>query len=316
MKGASAFHDDGLRAVLEFAKRRNYRFVTPTPATHARVIARPDRRVARTIEEVLGWNLPFRPAEVDRELVLCLRAAGALENAGSLLRSRVRLSSLHNQLYLHSSYPTDTADAVFFGPDSYRFADLIRAELRAPMGNGGRIADIGTGAGVGIICAALACNEARLFGTDVNPEALRLARLNAEAAGISVQFIEGSALDGVPTPLDLITINPPYIIDGGERAYRDGGDMHGGEVSLRLSRAAMKALAPAGRLILYTGSAVVDGVDELRAALLEAAAEQGCSVSYREIDPDVFGEELEKPQYPEVDRIAVISAVFTRDRKE
>ncbi len=42
------------------------------------------------------------------------------------------------------------------------------------------------------------------------------------------------------------------------------------------------------------------------------AHEHGCMLEYRELDPDVFGEELEHPAYAAVDRIALIAAVFER----
>jgi hypothetical protein len=38
----------------------------------------------------------------------------------------------------------------------------------------------------------------------------------------------------------------------------------------------------------------------------------GCTLDYREIDPDVFGEELSKPIYADVERIAVVGAVITK----
>ena len=71
-------------------------------------------------------------------------------------------------------------------------------------------------------------------------------------------------------------------------------------------------LAGGGRLILYTGSAIIGGADPLREALASALAVRGCSLRYREIDPDVFGEELDGPAYAEVDRIALVAAIATR----
>ncbi len=53
-----------------------------------------------------------------------------LEAHGELWRSRVRWSSLGDLLLVHSAWPTDSSDAVFFGPDSYRFAQLIEDHLR------------------------------------------------------------------------------------------------------------------------------------------------------------------------------------------
>ncbi|WP_294058995.1 hypothetical protein [Sphingomonas sp.] len=65
-------------------------------------------------------------------------------------------------------------------------------------------------------------------------------------------------------------------------------------------------------MILYTGSAVVRSEDRLGAALAWLAQEQAVSLAYRELDPDVFGEELERPAYAEADRIAVVAAIFSR----
>src|SRR3546814_6418322 len=39
--------DEALLSLLRLLKQQDYRFVTPKPATHARVIARPDRKRAR-----------------------------------------------------------------------------------------------------------------------------------------------------------------------------------------------------------------------------------------------------------------------------
>src|SRR3546814_3645905 len=57
--------DEALLSLLRLLKQQDYRFVTPTPATHARVIARPDRKRARSLEDILGWSLPFEPSVLD-----------------------------------------------------------------------------------------------------------------------------------------------------------------------------------------------------------------------------------------------------------
>jgi len=297
--------------LLGLLKDLDYRFVTPTPATHARVLARPDRRQASDLRDIFGWSLPFAPELLPQPILECLRAAHAVREEGPLLRSQVRVSKLHDDLYLHSAYPTEQEDSVFFGPDSYRFADLIAAELAArPLEPEARIADIGGGAGVGALVAARSCPEAQVVMTDINPKALRLARINAAAAGLEIETVEGSGLNGVKPPLDLVTLNPPYIIDEAGRTYRDGGGMHGGELSLDLTIEAMDRLADAGRVLLYTGSAIVKGEDALRHALSKEAERRGLRLEYRELDPDVFGEELTKPQYRDVERIALVAATI------
>jgi methylase of polypeptide subunit release factors len=304
--------DAALFELLQALKSRGYRFVTPTPATHARIVARPDRRHARSLTDVLGWSLPFEDDLLEPELLDLLGAADMIDRSSDAPKARCRVSTLHDHLFLHSAYPTDDENSVFFGPDSYRFADFVRAHLRDC--EGARIVDIGTGAGVGGVVAADACRKARVTLTDINPQALRLARINALAAGIDAELVETSGLRDVEGAIDVAIANPPYIIDPDGRTYRDGGDMHGGRLSLDMAREATERLAPGGQLFLYTGSAIVDGRDELHEALEAAMAEAGCSLDYRELDPDVFGEELEQPHYADVDRIAVVGAVVRKQR--
>jgi methylase of polypeptide subunit release factors len=300
--------DAALEALLGELGAAGYRFVTVTPATHARVVARRDKRVARDRRDMLGWSLPFAP-DFDPRLETLLAQAGMIAPAaGGLLRSALRVSSLDDMLFLHSAYPTTEADAVFFGPDSYRFADLIATELAAkPLRDGAHIVDFGAGSGVGGIVAGHASRAARVTLVETNPKALRFARINARAAGIAVATAE--TLDDVA---DLIVINPPYIADPEGRAYRDGGGMHGGEAAVAMTRESTDRLARGGRILLYTGAAIVDGHNLVCEALAEVAAAAGLRLRCRELDPDVFGEELDNPAYAEVERIALIAAVLER----
>jgi methylase of polypeptide subunit release factors len=154
---------------------------------------------------------------------------------------------------------------------------------------------------------------ARLTLCDINPLALRLARINARHAGLEVETVEGG-IENVRGGFDAAIANPPFMIDEEARPYRDGGDMHGGRISLDWSLEALRRLDPGGRLLLYTGSAIVDGRDELREALEREVAALGGSLRYRELDSDIYGEELEKPAYRDVERIAAVGAVVEAAR--
>lgn len=304
---------EALHVLVAFLKARAYRFITPTPATHARVLARADRQRAADLRDVFGWSLPFARDLLDASLLEALEAAGMVETAGDLLRSEVRVSTLGPDLLVHSAYPTDDTHAVFFGPDSYRFARFIAEELRrCPEREGATLVDIGTGAGAGAIAAAHCCPKVDIVMTDINPAALRLARVNAQAAGVAARFVEGDDLSGISGELDLVLANPPYIIDPAGRAYRDGGDLHGAGVALAMACEAVPRLAAGGRFLLYTGSAIVRGADGLHDRLVQLAAAEGCRLRYEEIDPDVFGEELETAAYADVERIALVTAVIER----
>lgn len=306
---------EALTALLRYLDEIGYRFVTPTPATHARVLARDPGRVGTSPADVLGWSLPFEKGTIDQAIEALLIQAAALEPAANgLLRSRLRVSTVEGRLFLHSAYPTDEADAVFLGPDTYRFARLIRSELESrPVAAGQSLVDIGTGSGAGAIVAADLCPGARVVMTDLNPRALQLAEINARHAGHRIEAREGRNLAGFEGGIDLALANPPYIVDAAQRSYRDGGDMHGAAVSIEKTEAALAALRPGGRLILYTGSAIVGGEDPLQQRLGEIARSHHMQLRYCELDPDVFGEELDNPAYHDVDRIAVVAAIIGRE---
>ncbi|MEA1014091.1 methyltransferase [Sphingosinicella sp. LY1275] len=305
--------EPALLDLLAALDRAGYDFVAPTPATHARVLARPGKAVANDLRDIFGWSLPFRPALLPAEMLGCLERAGLASREGDLLKSGVRASRIGSHLFLHSAYPTDDAESVFLGPDSYRFVDFIRSEIPRTAGVR-RLVDIGAGAGVGGIMAAALLPGARITLVDVNPAALRLASVNARHAGVDVELLEGEGIGAVSGPIDLAIANPPFIMDEDGRTYRDGGDMHGARLSLDWTLAAARRLEPGGRMLLYTGVAIVDGKDELRTALERELPALGCTLRYRELDPDIFGEELDRPSYRDVERIAAVSAVVEAAR--
>ncbi len=238
-----------LLELLRTLERDGYDFVTATPATHARVIGRPGREEAQTLRDVLGWSLPFRADAVPPPVLALLRAGEVLErSADGRFKATVRVSRVRGTLFLHSAYPTDAEDSVFLGPDSYRFADLITARMGPARGM--RILDYGAGAGVGGIVAARMAAGAQLTLADVNARALFLASINAEAAGVACTTVEAASPAVLTGPFDLIVANPPFIMDPDGRAYRDGGDLHGAQLSLDWALASAGLLAPGGRLIL------------------------------------------------------------------
>ncbi len=308
--------DLALERLLRCLDQRNYDFVTVTPATHSNNLDRRRGEYAGDLRDALGWSLPFPPGTFDLEVEKSLRDAKLLIETAGILRSLVRVSRVHGDLFVHSSYPTDAPDAVFLGPDSYRFADLVRAQLDDLKGRSWDqppvILDVGTGSGVGAIIAARSVPEARVVVTDINPVALTYARVNARVAGVTVEARCGDVLAGYSGVIDIAIANPPYIIDPDSRLYRDGGSNHGAQVSIDMTEAVLPRLSKVGRFILYSGSAIVAGIDAMKAKLEMVARVNGCRLQYRELDPDVFGEELNSPAYREVERIALVAAIFSR----
>ena len=313
-----------LGLVLRHLTDAGYRFITPTPLTHQRVLAHKGVQMAANLRDVFGWNMPFKIATCDgmtRELLAAMRGAGVLHARGDVLQSRVRVASVGDDLFVHSAYPTTQDDAVFFGPDTYRFARFIQQGVAVgylPTGLSISVLDVGCGSGAGGVVAARALAKMAHLGplevsmNDINPLALQYTAVNAAFAGIAIKPALGNALRAVKGEFDLIISNPPYLEDAAKRAYRHGGAGLGRALSVRIGEEALARLAPGGRLLLYTGVAIVGGADAFLADMQPLLADAQFDWSYSEIDPDVFGEELEQPAYRHVDRIAAVGLTVTR----
>lgn len=309
--------EQALVSLGQWLKAEGYAFVTPTPLSHGRVFARfPE---ARTLRDVFGWSRPFRSHVLPPECLTLLEEAGALTRSPhdpELMRSTVRFSSLAGLegerpgLVVHSAWPTSEADAVFFGPDTYRYTRFLRALYRELSRPFRRAVDVGAGSGAGLLSIATACDERWL--TDINPRALSFARVNAALWNVDVQLVQGSLLDSAPGTFDLIACNPPFLVDDAERAYRHGGGARGIEFSVRMVNAAIPKLGPDGVLALYTCTPIVDGRDLLREALQPLLSDFRGEVRYEEVDPDVYGEELERPAYADVERLSIVCLTATR----
>lgn len=300
-----------LLALGRLLAAQGYRFVTPTPRTQARVNRRPHNRLANDLAGIFGWSRPFDPAWLPGELYALMEQAELLEPCGRHWRSRLRVSSLGEDLFWHSGFPTRETDAVFFGPDTYRFAQAIEAPLADTASlPSARIVDIGCGAGAGAVVAARRCPAAHVLAVDINPAALRLTALNAALAGLPcVEVRHSDLLSGVAEAPDLILANPPYLLDPAERTYRHGGGPLGAGLSLAIVEAALARLAPGGRLLLYTGVAMRNQQDPFLDAVHQRLASARVPIAkwhYRETDPDVFGEELLRPAYAHCERIAAV----------
>ncbi|CAN5769309.1 class I SAM-dependent methyltransferase [soil metagenome] len=293
--------------VGRWLRAQDYQFITITPETHRRVNARPEAAVARTLRDVFGWSRPFEPSLLPQAIVDALRAADSVIERDGLLVSMVRFSSLHGGLYAHSAYPTRDENAVFFGPDTYRFAGVLAREVERAT----RVLDVGCGSGAGGLM--LAERAGAIVLADINPRAVVFARANAELAGVAdrVEVVLGDLYAPVSGELDLIIANPPYLVDPGQRVYRDGGGVLGTGLAVRILREGLPRLRSGGRLILYTGAPIVDGEDRVLAELTPHLA--GAQWRYAELDPDVFGEELDTPAYAAVDRIAAVALIATVD---
>jgi release factor glutamine methyltransferase len=288
-------------------RSQRYRFAAVTPATHRRVLKRPPG--PPTLQSVFGWNRRFERKGVATAILDLLAEADALEFSSGLYRSKVRYATIGDLLFVHSGFPTTEQDAVFFGPDTYRFTRLLRTSLAdIPIARSLRLIDIGSGSGAGgIYSARLLANQTALALADINPKALTFSEVNVAINEIPcVRTLFSNLFENIEGEADLIIANPPYLVDEERRLYRHGGGKLGIELAVRIVEQSLVRLRPGGRLVLYAGTPIVDGVDPFFEAVSPLVQPHGLQFVYEEIDPDVFGEELDRQAYARADRIAVV----------
>ncbi len=84
------------------------------------------------------------------------------------------------------------------------------AEVESPV-----VVDVCTGSGAVALAIKDERPDATVFAVDLSPEAVALARKNAETLGLAVTVFEGSLLDPLPPDLrgqvDVVVCNPPYV---------------------------------------------------------------------------------------------------------
>jgi release factor glutamine methyltransferase len=95
--------------------------------------------------------------------------------------------------------------------------ELVSWVCRDVVGGGAvRILDVGAGSGCIAVALAQALPQARVMGWDVSPEAVAVARRNAQRNGVDVDFETHDILNttaGCQSTWDVIVSNPPYVCE-------------------------------------------------------------------------------------------------------
>ena len=136
------------------------------------------------------------------------------------------------------------------------------------------IVDMGTGSGALALALKHAFPEARVYATDIDPDALEIARENVEEAGVTVFTgdLFGALPFGMRGHVDLLISNPPYVADGDDlppdvRDYEPAGALFAGpqgdEVLERIAEQAFFWVRPGGWLFLEIGETQADRAMEL-----------------------------------------------------
>lgn len=167
-------------------------------------------------------------------------------------------------------------------PDTETLVEqVIRIVRQIPGWETPNILDLGTGSGCIAIALAKSLPGAQLVASDVSPEALTMARANADSLAVAdrIRFIQGdlfAPLVQPPTPgaFHVIAANPPYIATGQLRELMpqvrdheptlalDGGP-DGLDFYRRIGDEAAGFLIPGGLLIVETAFNQTEQVRQL-----------------------------------------------------
>ena len=166
-----------------------------------------------------------------------------------------------------------TKHALVPRPETEMLTELAWSFLATVKGQPPTALDFGTGTGCIAIALAVKCPGAQITALDVSPEALTLARQNAELNKVQIEFLQGDGFAALPgkTAFDLIVSNPPYIAsaeigtlqpevrDFDPRSALDGG-ADGLDFYRRLAREAAARLKPDGKIMVEFGDGQAEAI--------------------------------------------------------
>lgn len=150
---------------------------------------------------------------------------------------------------LFSDYVDAAADAVMGAGET----TAILYEASRPERRVRRVLDLGCGAGT--LALLLAGDADEVIGTDVNPRAVMISRLNAEINGITnVDFRAGDLYAPIAGErFEVIVSQPPYYPAGADsprQTYLHGGE-HGDEIARAVMEGIPDHLAPDGKAFVF-----------------------------------------------------------------
>ena len=133
----------------------------------------------------------------------------------SALKRRARYEPLEYILGRASFYDREfevDARVLIPRPETEILVDKA-CELAQQLPKDAHIVEIGCGSGIVSIMLALMLPDVKISAVDISSDALHVSQNNALKHGVSerIRFLQGSYLDGVNEPIDMIVSNPPYI---------------------------------------------------------------------------------------------------------
>lgn len=183
------------------------------------------RHIIRTIKEAVEPLYGIHEAESIARMVVCDKLSYNLSQLVAHYDDEVEIAALTSIVEeLRSGRPVqyvlgkaefcemefEVAEGVLIPrPETEELVYRIAQNTK----EGARILDIGTGSGAIAISLAKMIGGAKVVAVDISPEALAIAKRNAERLGAEVEFVEADALGDLSHlgKFNIIVSNPPYI---------------------------------------------------------------------------------------------------------
>ena len=238
------------------------------PASEARAIAR----------LVLETRFGLTPIDIcmGRDRTFSLEERRNLENIVKRLSQKEPVQYVLGQTDFCGRTFSVAPGVLVPRPETEELTEWIIRDEKASGFSSPDILDIGTGSGCIAITLSQELPQAQVSAIDISPQALAIARENAERLGAAVNFRCQDILDSPSkeqdSPLwDIIVSNPPYIpsgdipgLDASVRDYEPHMALDGGADGLDFYRAICahwrSVLHPGSRLCFEVGIGQADDV--------------------------------------------------------
>lgn len=167
----------------------------------------PRRDALVLLEDILKKERSWVLAHSDYELT-----NDELGAVNSLIERRINrepLAYIRGKAWFYGRFFKVTPQLLIPRPESEAFIELLK-DIQPSQ-----VIDIGTGSGCLAITAKLELPETTVIATDIDENALDIAKQNAKNYKVSIDFHKGSLLEPIPTsnfklPTSVIT-NLPYV---------------------------------------------------------------------------------------------------------
>ncbi len=195
----------------------------------------------------------------------------------SMIRDRARrkpLAYILGEWEFYGMNLTITPDVLVPRPETELLVETTTSRLIYPKPC---VADIGTGSGAIAVAIAASLPSVQIVATDISPNAVQVARANAEKYNFAerIEFLEGDLLEPLlgREPFDAIVSNPPYVRRSDlvnpqpELLWEPKGALDGGEDGLdiyrRLIPGAFEMIKETGFTAMEVGMGQADDVSRI-----------------------------------------------------